>query len=240
MRLRDANEPTAIRYQLSRALTSPRPGNRAFASLAMRRLSALDPEPELLRRTLVDPSPDVRRAAALALRDSGDDAYLTACLQALDHRASVVRKHAAEALGTMHQSEAVEPLMHHLARIGQGSGSASGSSGPRGSVFVGTQRAYVQGFETNVANNAAIANPVIGTLQEGATLDVRVLGTSGIVATRAESQAVRLALGQITGEDPGRTVKAWERWWDRNGASWRRVIQADPVAAEAASPRERW
>ena len=199
MRLSAVDEADTLRDRLSRALTSPRSGNRAFAALALRRLPGPELELELLRRTLVDPAPEVRRAAGLAVRDSGDEALFTACLQALDHRTSVIRQHAAEALGTLGRAEAVEPLVQHLVRIGQGSGSASGSAAPRGSVFVGTQRAYVQDFDAAIANNAAIADPVIGVISEGATLDVRVLGSGFDIEVWVHRGAGAYICGEETG-----------------------------------------
>jgi len=43
----------------------------------------------------------------------------------------------------------------------------------RANVSVITQKAFVQDFEVEVATNAVIADPVIGTVQEGVVLDVR-------------------------------------------------------------------
>ena len=202
----------------------------------MRRLHPGEPNPSLLPRALADPSEDVRLQAALALRAADDPELLAACLEALDHEASLVRSHAADTLAVIGKRQAVEPLMQHLVRIGPGQATAAGGS--RGSVFVGTQRAYVAGVRADVANNAAIADPVIGVIGEGATLDARVLGTS--TATRSESEAVRSALGRITGASPGTTVRAWERWWKENGDAWRAPPQDEQAAALPDDTREIW
>ena len=117
-----------------------------------------------------------------------------------------------------------------------GPGRRSGGAAPRGSVFVGTQRAYVQGYAARVGNSAAIADPIIGVVQEGATLDARVLGASG--ATQGESLAVRAALQRITGARPGNTVRSWEQWWREHRDDWRAPSRAEPAARPF--PDEPW
>ncbi|WP_372371251.1 hypothetical protein [Candidatus Uabimicrobium sp. HlEnr_7] len=43
----------------------------------------------------------------------------------------------------------------------------------RGNVTIITQRSFIQDFDVEVATNAVIADPIIGTFQEGVVLDVR-------------------------------------------------------------------
>jgi hypothetical protein len=70
-----------------------------------------------------------------------------------------------------------------------------------------------------VAQSAAIGNPQIGTLQEGASLDVAVLGASG-PSYASEASVVRGALEKLTGAQPGNSIAAWKSWWEANRAQW--------------------
>lgn len=195
-------------------------GRRAFALLLLRRRFAdgLDEDlgREVLRRALVDRDGGVRRDAGLTLAAFAEPGLETNVAQALDSPHAAVRVHAVEALTTMRATSAVGPLVGHLAAAA----GRSDGGGPRATAFFGTQRAFVQGFEAEVAQNATIANPIVGTLQEGATIDVRVLGSSSAspYSVAAERAATRRALETITGASPGNSVSAWTRWWDDNRA----------------------
>ena len=224
-----------LRATLVGELRSQRPGRRAFAALGLRRLFPTEPDIEVLRRALIDPAADVRRQASLAVRDSGDDGWVEACIASLSHGSSTVRTHAAEALGTMLEPAAVEPLVAYYVALSEAGKAGGGGGGARAMAFFGTQRAFVQGFNANVAAQAAIADPIIGTLQEGASLDARVLATSGGGALNTEKAAARGALQRITGADPGRSSQAWTRWWQRHGDEWRAQLPS-PAAAVDVEP----
>ena len=146
-----------------------------------------------------------------------------------------MRTHAAEALGTMLEPAAVEPLVAYYVALSEAGKAGGGGGGARAMAFFGTQRAFVQGFNANVAAQAAIADPIIGTLQEGASLDARVLATSGGGALNTEKAAARGALQRITGADPGRSSQAWTRWWQRHGDEWRAQLPS-PAAAVDVEP----
>ncbi len=206
-----------LRAALTDGLRHPAPGTRRFSALALRRHFTGDAEPELTRRALVDIAPSVRMEAALALRELDDGEGLALCIDALQHPSTLVRTHAAQALSLMAAPQAVEPLIGALSAAGTAS---AGSGGRRAAVFFGTQRAFVQGFDAQVANQAAIADPIIGTVQSGASLDARVVST-GPVGTTTERRALRTALETVTGQRIGSTAAAWDRWWRREGQAWR-------------------
>lgn len=211
-------------------------GRRQFALLGLRRrfADAVDEDVarELLRRALYDRYADVRRHASLTMAASGERGLETNVAQALASPHAAVRVHAAQALATMKATTSVGALVQHLsAAAGRGDG-----SGPRATAFFGTQRAFVQGFEAEVAQNATIANPLVGTLQEGATIDVKVLGVSSSpYGGAAERTATRTALETITGADPGSSPSAWARWWEENRAEW--TATSAEVASDASPYR---
>lgn len=235
----------ALRDDLGVRLLDRKPGNREMAALALRRLAEGAEPPvsgyseaelaELLRRAVRDVSPEVRRQAALALRDAQEEGLLLPLFKALGSRSSAIRTHAAQAMAVMGQPRAVEPLVVRLLTLQPSGG--DGFFAPRSSIFVGRQIAFVQGFDVEVAQNAAIGKPMVGTLQEGASLDVTVMGVSGGGGGGGggygyvqEGEALCQALEQLTGAHPGRTKADWQRWWNENRAEWLAKAEAGPTS----------
>jgi hypothetical protein len=205
---------------LENGLSHESPVHRQFCARALRRLFPGVATNPLTVRAVVDRSPDVRREAALALADSGDEAVIEPLARALESSNSIVRTHAAEALGFAGFPAAVEPLSLRLASLAPGG--SGGALAPRGTIFVGRQISYVQGFEAEVATNAVIADPLIGTVQEGAVLDAKVFGVSGPIGYEYghETRSIRRALSGLTGQRVTDTNAAWKRWWKTDGAEW--------------------
>jgi hypothetical protein len=241
MRELDGAPAARLREALLPSLTDRDAGRRAMAALALRRL-APDGEPlrepelgELMRRAVRDVGEEPRRQAALALRDAGEPALMLPVIGALEGESSALRTHAAEALGLMGHREAVEPLVERLLTL-PATGGSGGFQAPRAHIFVGRQIAFVQGFDVEVAQNAAIGKPLVGTLQEGATLDVRVLGasTSGGYGYVREAAAIRSSLERLTGVRAGSTKTAWKAWWAAHKEQWPRAGAVETGAAAAA------
>ena len=88
-----------------------------------------------------------------------------------------------------------------------------GGPSPR-SYFSNTKQiSYVSDFDVEVAQAAAIADPIINVLQEGAVLDVQVIGTRGQRDYYVERRRALGALKRITKKDLGGDPKAWTEWW---------------------------
>lgn len=222
-RLAGLPDQPALRDALRERLTSAHASERELAALALRRLPAeagsRDAElQELLRRAARDVSADVRRGAALALRDAGQPGLVVPLVTALGSASPWIRTHSAEALGLMGYGAAVPALVARLSTL-PASGGGGGYVAPRSSLFVGTQTAFVQGFDVDIAQQAAIGDPEIGTLQAGVSLDVAVLGASG-PGYVSESAALRTALERLTGARPGNSVAAWKGWWEAHRPEW--------------------
>lgn len=215
------SEREALRAELLSDLQSRHAGRRGFATLALRRLFPGDGAPLLVERALYDAVTDVRRGAALAVRDADSTEGVLELASALMDDHAGVRTHAADALGIVAHPATAAALMTALPRAVAAASGSTVASGPRGHVFVGKQRAYVADYEPEVATNAVIANPEIGVVQEGAVLDVRVLGAGGYgYGASTEVSAIRSALGRVTGADVHDTNSAWSRWWKNNGEEW--------------------
>jgi HEAT repeats len=193
-------------------LTSPVVRSRAFAAVALRRLCPSDELRPLAVRSLLDGSEEVRLQANLSLKAANVEAAILPAVRALSSKSEVVRANAIESLGTMGYPAAVEPLVMRLAAL-QSSGSKN--SAPRAHIYVGKQQAYIQDFDVEVAQGAAIADPMINTLVEGTLLDARVIGVT-VFTTAVESQRIRSSLAKLTGEE--RSAKGWLDWWALNSS----------------------
>ncbi len=207
---------SVLEERLRTDLVHQDPAVRAFATLALRRLAPGTELEPLFRRALLDVDERVRRGAGLALGAAQEDALIVPVLEALNSQHASLRVHAAEALGTMNYPAAVEPLVDHLSSLQSGGG---GPIAPRSYVAFTRQTAYVQDFDVEVSQAQAIADPIINVLSEGAVLEAAVIGVQETVVT--ERAAVRGALARITGQQPGNTTRAWEKWWNEHGAAWK-------------------
>ena len=206
-----------VRAELGRSLVERSPRTRAFAALGLRRLFPGEELPALLGRAVLDASADVRSEAARGLRDAGDPSVVAPLVRAMGSKSSAVRLNAIEALALVSEPAAVEPLYDRLVALQQGGATRSGA--PRSHVFVGRQFAFVQDYDVEVSQNAAIADPVINVGLEGAMLEGAVLGVHDYVV-QTERAALRSALSRLTGADPGKTTQAWMRWWNEHGNEW--------------------
>jgi hypothetical protein len=211
-----APEREALRAELASELGDGSPGRRAFAAQALGRLFPGEHLEALCTHAVLDRSDEARRHASRALGASGDGAVLAPLVRALGSERARVRLRAAEAVGQVGLPAGVEPLMGALTAAAAGSGAGRV---PHSHLFVGTQTAYVSDFDVEVAMAAAVADPTVSTLIEGAVLDVGVIGV-GEVAFATHSRVIRASLERLTGERPGSTARAWEAWWRRNRSRW--------------------
>ena len=94
---------------------------------------------------------------------------------------------------------------------------AYGGGGARGFSFFGNQLTYIQDFDVEVAQTAFIADPVVGTIQEGIVLDAQVVGTQQI-SEWVEREVYYGALAKLTGEtDVKKDTASWVAWWREHG-----------------------
>lgn len=221
-RLVTATDRASLAQTLRTELRGKRPSRRAFAAFATGRLFPREDPRPLLIHAVYDPSPLAREAAARAISDLGAYEVAGPLVRAVESSNGPLRLRAVEALGASRDAAFVEPLMGRLYTLTARAGGGSGYRPSRSHLFVGTQRAYVQDFDVEVAQGSSVADPVVNTLIEGVVLDVSVIGVQE-VEVRTELRSIRGALGKITGRKPGSSNKAWRSWWESEAAAAFRV-----------------
>jgi hypothetical protein len=215
-RLAQRADKDELSSDLARELASGVDARREFATLALRRMFPGVYVKDLAVHAVVDSVFDVRKGAALALRDARDPRACALVSRALASSSGVLRQRAVEALGDMGYAEAIEPLVLRMVAAQSNSSNDAGRV-PHGNIFVGEQIAYVKDFDVQVAQAASIAKPVVGVLTVGSVLDVGVIGVTEY-GPDDESIACCRALRKLTGEPMGADAGAWKRWWDGNRA----------------------
>lgn len=215
-------------------LRSRSAGRRAFALFCMGRLFPREDPRAVLLHAIYDPSSDVRRTAGRAIGDLGPEAVGEPLVKGLYAKTPEVRVRVAEALGNAQSNEFVEPLMDRLYVLAAAPRGGGAGRPPHAYVFIGTQSAYVQDFDVEVARSSSVADPVINALTTGSVLDVGVINTSEVTIV-AEARAVRGALQRIVGEAPGRRTKDWTRWWESDASAAYRTarLPAEPATKSA-------
>jgi hypothetical protein len=203
-----------LHRSLARELGSYRVLRRTFAAHALRRLLPGKEIRELLRRCALDTSRPVREAASLALHDTGEAGIVVPLVKALRSDSRAVRTNAAESLGNIGYPAAVPALVAHFATLPVTAGSG-GTRPPAAHIYVGTEFAYVGDFDVEIAQGASIADPIVMSVQDAVVLDARVGGVSGYTKV-TEFKVVRTALEKLTGSQPGRSQRDWERWYEAN------------------------
>lgn len=175
---------------------------RAVAGLGA--LDSVDALPPLYKRAIFDKSDSIRAAAVAGIKATDAAGKIGPFVHALNSPFDVVRLHAVQALGALGDPAAVGPLVARYQVVG-GSGQ---------SVYISNvnQISFVQDFDVEVAQTAFIADPVIGVIQDGLTLNFRALATTGTIDIY-EKPAYAEALGQLTGKDLGNDPKAWAEWY---------------------------
>jgi len=197
----------------SRGLNSPVKSVQFLSiELLSRQTPALAIKP-LIGLSLLSSRENVRDAAGKALLNYKHDGIIYPYLKALKSKIRSLRLNAMQALALFNDKRAVAALISNLGAAQKGVGSGS----HRGHIHVGKVTSAVTGFDANVANSAAIAKPLISLIQDGALLDVNVLGSVHYNYISKDEQAMIAGLlSRITGLDYGDDYVLWKGWWDKN------------------------
>jgi hypothetical protein len=178
----------------------------------------------LVTSAVRDPVEDVRVAAVHAAAAIGNEDVAVPIAKALDSEHPGIVANAAGALATLGDPRGVTYLVRKI--VGHG-------GSPRVNVEFLTQVSYIRDYDVEVAQSSNIADPIIGIVQEGMVLDVKVLDCA-IEKTVVETVLVG-AFNRLAGANAKNAADV-AAWWRENGA---KVPRFDPQAADRRGAAER-
>jgi HEAT repeats len=194
---------------LAYALRYPAEFVRVYAAEELGRIKDRRALKPLVYRSLIDPSEAVRNTALASVAKFEDPNLLAPYVQAMFAESPELRNNAARAVAQLGDPRGIQYLVYRL--------SAHGGGHTRSHIYLATQISFIQDFDVEVAQTAFIADPIVGIVQEGKILDVRVIATSRD-AEFVERKVIRGALKRMTGQDFGEDPVAWNKWWNENKA----------------------
>jgi len=204
-------------------VSQPASAHAPATSTSVAPVSATSTTAVLIARALRAPEARVREAATLELKASLLPGTTAAFTRALASSESTTRVRAAQALGLLGDAAALQALIT--------SWEGRSGSGPRSHFAQTAQSSYIADFDVEVASTSFIADPIVGVIQSGVVLDMRVLGTVQTIAT-PELLAYRGALVRLLGTDLGPTVAPWSVWRRKQAP---KPAPATPETREPAS-----
>jgi hypothetical protein len=194
--------PALVR-PLRRALFSRHVETRLLAVSVLGDVADRVSLPWLIRTSMYDASEEVRNRALRAIRNFRDEDVFYPYARALFSASPGARIQAARALAQLDDLRGVDVI---LRRVSIGIGAS-----PRANIFVGRQQSYIQDFDVEIAQAAAIGDPIVQSIRDGVILDYKVLGGSG-EAWVIERRAYAEALARLTGRDFGGDFEAYARY----------------------------
>ena len=210
---------------LAKALRCEPTSLRLYAAEELGRLGNPLAVPALLKRAVHDPKPEVREAVVAAMKEIDEPSTVHPLGRALDSRYAEVRARAADAIGMLGD---VVGIPHVLVKWEKRSGDF-----PRAYFSTVRQLSYIQDFDVEVAQTSFIADPIVGTLQEGAVQAIKIEATEQTFY-RLERPAFVGALQKLSGQDFGGDLRAWRHWWRENEA---RMIEQRQIRHERKADR---
>jgi hypothetical protein len=161
----------------------------------------------VIERMLFDRDADVRKVAVETVKAYREDGVIYPLVRALRQDDPRLRTAALDALEDLRDPRAVGTLIANLKRASTNAGVT------RNNVSFTKQVSYVSDFDTEIAQAAVIAQPIVSVLQEGIVLDVAVAGVSGRgIGVKERARTIRV-LGMLTGQDFGEDVTRWDAWY---------------------------
>ncbi len=167
---RIAKAPLAERVEAATALLVQRDPN--VRRWACQTLAAAGDEASLrplIAVSVRDPHPEVRAAAVKAAASFGQDDIAIPLVRALGSEHPSIVANAAQSLAVLGDGRSIGYIVKRI--------SSHGGS-PRSYFSQATQTSYIRDFDVEVAQTSFIADPIVGTIQEGAVADVNVLDAS--------------------------------------------------------------
>jgi len=194
----------ALVRPLEKALFSHDPQMRIVAVKTLSRIGDRVALPWLIRSSMFDANQKVRDTAFRAVRSFRDEDVFFPYARAMYSKSPKARIMAAKALADLDDLRGVDVI---LRRISWGLGAS-----PRVNIMVGTQTSYIRDFDVEIAQSAAIGDPIVGTIRDGIILDFKILGGYGESWVVEQRRAFAGALADLTGRDYGEDWKLYEKY----------------------------
>lgn len=194
----------ALVRPMRRVLYAPDESTRLLAVRMLGRQGDRVALPWLIQGSMYDASPRVRAAARRAVKGFKDADVFYPYARALFSRYAAVSIQAANALAHLGDPRGVDVVLRKV-HIGINASS-------RVNIFVGTQSSYIQDFDVEIAQAAAIGDPIVATIRDGVILDFKILGGYGYGWIVEQRAAYAGALASLTGKDFGEDFKAYARY----------------------------
>jgi HEAT repeat protein len=199
----------ALLDPMKKLLLAPHVETRVFAVRTLSRIGDRTALPFLIRTSMYDAKEEVRNAAFRAIKGFKDADVFYPYARATLSNEALVSIQGAKALAALGDMRGVDVILRKVSL-------ALGEAG-RANIMVGQQNSYIQDFDVEIAQAAAIGDPIVQTIRDGIILDVKVLGGSGEGWIVQQRGAYARALQDLTGRDFGEDWKAWRRYADEQG-----------------------
>ena len=199
----------ALVRPLKRSLYAPDPGVRKLAIKTLGRIGDRTALPWLIRSSMYDADKDVRNTAYRSVKGFKDADVFYPYARALFSKSPRASVMAANALGALGDLRGVDVILRRV-HIGIG-------ESPRVHMMVGKQQSYISDFDVEIAQAAAIGDPIVQTIRDGIILDFKVLGGHGEAWVVERYNAYAGALRNITGRDYGKDWGAWAKYAQEAG-----------------------
>lgn len=205
--LREVPDAALVR-PMKRVLYAAQPKTRILAVKTLGRIGDRTALPWLIQVSMYDASSEVRNAAFRSVRGFRDADVFFPYARALFSKSPRATVMAANALGALGDMRGVDIV---LRRVSIGIGEAG-----RANIMVGKQNSYIQDFDVEIAQAAAIGDPIVQTIRDGIILDYKILGGYGEAWILEKANAFADALSQMTGRDYGKNWKRWREYAKEN------------------------
>jgi hypothetical protein len=194
----------ALVRPLEKALFAPDPEVRILAVKTLSRIGDRVALPWLIRSSMYDAKKKVRDAAFRSVKSFRDEDVFFPYARVLFSKNPKASIAAAKALADLDDLRGVDLILRRIS-IGLG-------ASPRVNIMVGTQSSYIQDFDVEIAQAAAIGDPIVGTIRDGIILDFKILGGWGESWVVQQRSAYAGALASLTGRDFGENWKQYAKY----------------------------
>ena len=185
---------------IRRGLRDKNPSVRRAAALVAARVNEQQAFSPLLATAIQDDFQPARSAAANTLMQLDSGKALTAFSSKVWRgKSEDERVYAAEHLGNHGDALSVDVLMVPLFS------STTSGGGAQSTAYFGRQVSVVADFDVEIAAASAISDPRVIVIQEGVSLQVRVVSVRLV-------RTIMGSLVKLTGQNPGPRAEDWLRW----------------------------